>query len=507
MVDYSNIPRDSRRVPLETRVQFKFDLFSGFLSEYSANISPGGLFIRTRTPQPPGTVLDFEFRLGDGFELIKGKGEVVWARAEDEGPSRPGGMGLRFLDLADGSQELIYRIVDQHVLQGGTPFDVTQRPPDAMPVPPVAPALAPPIASPALGWPRPAPPASPFPAPAPTASAPPDPFADVFELAPPIAPVAPIAPMAPLAPAAPVASRERLDRTGSEPLPDVNSWLPSLDDPALERPPLAEPFPDLFEPAPPEPAGAPPPSPMFATTFGTAVAREPRRILPWILLAAGVILAVGVFLLRDRLMGLAGLGGEDEVVQTAPPVRPRPRSQAIVPSQTPGPTPPSQPAGDTATPAPVPAPVPDTTPGPVAPTPAPAAPAPAATVQPAVQEAAQEEAGPALTQIDRITWEEAFGGTDVILWGNGAIRPESFTRTRIEGNPPRELVRLSGIRRSFPQARVVVGTSDVLQVRAGYHPEKGRGELHIVLDLAHPSVVVTGVEPGPHRLRIHLQRK
>src|SRR3981189_1289840 len=65
MVDYSNIPRDSRRVPLETRVQFKFDRFSGFLSDFSSNVSPGGMFIRTRTPQPAGTVLEFEFRLGD----------------------------------------------------------------------------------------------------------------------------------------------------------------------------------------------------------------------------------------------------------------------------------------------------------------------------------------------------------------------------------------------------------------------------------------------------------
>jgi molecular chaperone DnaK len=470
MVDYSNIPRDSRRVPLETRVQFKFDRFSGFLSEYSANISPGGLFIRTRTPQPPGTVLDFEFRLGDGFELIKGTGEVVWARAEDEGPARPGGMGLRFLELADGSKELIYRIVDQHVLQGGTPFDVTQRPPDPMPVP-MAPMA--PMAPPALGGPRPA--ASPFPAPAPAASAPPDPFADVFELPPPISNVA-------------VTHREGRE---PEPLPDANSWLPSLDDPALERPPLADPFPDLFTPSPSESAAAPSPSPMFATTFGTAVAREPRRILPWILLAAGLVLAVGVFLLRDRLMGWAGLGGEDEIVQTAPLARPRPRVQA------------PQPVPETATPTATPSP--EATPAPAVPTPVPAPviPAPAQ----AVQEAAPEEAGPALTQLDRITWEEAFGGTDVILWGNGAIRPESFTRTRIEGNPPRELIRLSGIRRSFPQSRVVVGTSDVLQVRAGYHPEMGRGELHIVLDLAHPSVVVTGVEPGPHRLRIHLQRK
>ncbi|HSS77504.1 MAG TPA: TIGR02266 family protein [Thermoanaerobaculia bacterium] len=142
MVDYSNIPRDSRRVPLETRVQFKFDRFSGFLSDFSANVSPGGMFIRTRTPQPQGTVLEFEFRLGDGFELIRGRGEVVWTRAQDEGPARPGGMGIRFLELSQGSKELIYRIVDQHIQQGGTPFDVTQGPPDPIPPPPL-PAAAP----------------------------------------------------------------------------------------------------------------------------------------------------------------------------------------------------------------------------------------------------------------------------------------------------------------------------------------------------------------------------
>src|ERR1700710_2518601 len=154
MVDYSNIPRDSRRVPLETRVQLKFDRFDGFISEYSSNLSPGGIFLRTRAPQPLGTVLDFAFRLGDGFELIRGRGEVVWARMEDEGTTRPAGMGLRFLELSEGSKELIYRIVDQHILEGGTPYDVTQSPPDPLPagpaVPPVIPAAVPPAVSPAM---------------------------------------------------------------------------------------------------------------------------------------------------------------------------------------------------------------------------------------------------------------------------------------------------------------------------------------------------------------------
>jgi hypothetical protein len=117
------------------------------------------------------------------------------------------------------------------------------------------------------------------------------------------------------------------------------------------------------------------------------------------------------------------------------------------------------------------------------------------------------DAGPPLNRLDRITWSQVSGGTEVVLWGNGAVGPAVYTRTRIEGNPPRELIRLSGIRHPYREARSVVGTSEVLQVRVGYHPEAGQGELHVVLDLAHPGVTVTRMEAGQHRLRLQLQRK
>jgi uncharacterized protein (TIGR02266 family) len=125
MADYANIPLDSRRVPLATKVQFKFDRFSGFISEYSANISPTGMYIVSEKPEPVGRILDLEFRLGDGFEIITGQGEVVWSRSVPEGPSRPPGMGIRFMELSPGSKDLIRRIVDQYVAQGGIPFDLT----------------------------------------------------------------------------------------------------------------------------------------------------------------------------------------------------------------------------------------------------------------------------------------------------------------------------------------------------------------------------------------------
>jgi uncharacterized protein (TIGR02266 family) len=125
VTDHSNPPRDATRVPLEHRIQLKFDRFSGFINEYLSNISPGGIFIRTASPEAPGQLLEFEFRLGDGFELIHGRGEVVWSRQQGDGPERPPGMGVRFIELSPGSKDLIYKIVDDYVAHGGKPFDLT----------------------------------------------------------------------------------------------------------------------------------------------------------------------------------------------------------------------------------------------------------------------------------------------------------------------------------------------------------------------------------------------
>lgn len=592
MVDYSNIPRDSRRVPLETRVQLKFDRFDGFISEYSSNLSPGGIFLRTRAPQALGTVLDFAFRLGDGFELIRGRGEVVWNRLEDEGPTRPAGMGLRFLELSEGSKELIYRIVDQHILEGGTPYDVTQRPPDPLPAAPATPpAVPPPVASPAVSpavspamtvlsalpeeprgtapfafpdapaaaplesppidhasgaWPRPAPPPS-----------------DVFELPPPPPPCG--------------VSRTPETSRALE-AEESPSWLPSPHEPPLGGP---EPFPDLLSPVPHEavpyepvpyapmpdedasaPAVAPP---MFAATLGpggargAAVASRRRSRLPLVLLVAGVLLAAGLFLIRDQVMGWVGLGGDEEAAPAPRPAARPHRGPRVVPPGVPGAvastavpsaaptTPPATSGVETqgtsapvgAPPAPAPAsssaslpsaaapagaqpavtpPAPQPQPAPKAqkaatPTPAPAAapplPEPVTRVKPAAPAAsAGADSGTPLTALEKITFEASAGGTDVILWGNGAFPTSVYAQSRIEGNPPRELFRLSGIRQPFAQSRVSVGTPEVLQVRIGFHAgAHGGNELHVVLDLAHPNAVITQVEAGPKRLKIHLQRR
>jgi hypothetical protein len=281
--------------------------------------------------------------------------------------------------------------------------------------------------------------------------------------------------------------------------------------------------------------------PLFGASLEPDPPRSPRRALPWILVGLLVALAAGAFLFRDTLLGLAGLGGDESenLAQAAPAVRSRtgrPRrglpsaapatGLAAAPAGTPSLpaaplTPPvtqAAPVQSAATPAKAPAPAPTLPP---APTPAPVAeaakaapvatpapgPKPGARPQgekPAPLPAVREDTGPAATGVEKITFEKAFGGTDIILWGNGAIRARGYVRSRIEGNPPRELIRISGIKRPAPAARLAVGTPEVLQVRTGLH---AGDELHIVLDLAGPKVTVTGVEEGENRLRIHLQKQ
>lgn len=317
--DYSSTPRESTRVPLAHRIQLKFDRFSGFIDEYIANISPGGIFIRTESPEEPGQLLEFEFRLGDGFELIRGRGEVVWTRHEAEGAARPKGMGVRFLDLSPGSKDLIYKIVDDFVAHGGKPFDLTapaaaenQLSADAtMPLAAGAPGAAPPPQDlPDLPWPLDLPAIRPVPG------------------IPAITPRSPLellgsASAPPLAPPAEEAAAEGPE----DPLEQILASLPPLDDLAPSSPEgAAPPAAGLAPPAPPVSSLATSQAPP-ALPFSAFDLRAPRRRsrLPLIgALLAVALLGLGVYLMRDNVLawldrGETAAGPPARVAARTPP--------------------------------------------------------------------------------------------------------------------------------------------------------------------------------------------
>jgi molecular chaperone DnaK len=473
MTDYT-VPRDSRRVPLATRVQLKFEWFSGFISEYSANISPGGMFIRTQTPELVGRVLGFEFRLGDGFELIQGTGEVAWVRQLDESVEKPAGMGLRFLELSPHSRELIGRMVENYIREGGTPFDVANAP--AATVPPAQPPAALPAAAPA-------PPPAADPAPA---------VATPLEDASPQSPATPAAPPVPPLPANVLA-------VPIEPPPpphaERSSWPGLL---ATSAAPVAQPG----EPDP----GVP-----------ERVSRERpvrvSRLVLWMFFAAFLGGAAWVVLSQDLLLGWLTRRGTAAVALPAPPRRaarlhhaaagpanaaPASAAEAVEAAA------PARPAASVAsTPEPRVAVAP-ASPSPPSASPTPPAPVAAASTAPAPL--AVDPAGmAALTEIQKITWQQGPDGTEVVLWGNGAFRRQDFVHYRVEGDPPRVLIKLRGILHPFAEGRLIVGTRQVRQVRTGFHDERAGNELHIVLDLAGFGVEVTGMREDADKLHIFVK--
>jgi uncharacterized protein (TIGR02266 family) len=90
-------------------VQYRFNSFEDFLAEYSLNISPGGMFIRTDKPLEEGAMVYLQFTLKDGSRLIEGMGKVVWVNPPGVKDRIPG-MGVEFVNFDDESMQLIEEI-------------------------------------------------------------------------------------------------------------------------------------------------------------------------------------------------------------------------------------------------------------------------------------------------------------------------------------------------------------------------------------------------------------
>lgn len=114
MADESNGGGDERRkyerVPLSLLVQYRLNTFEDFLAEYSADISMGGMFVRTNEPREKGSTLYLQFWLKDGSKLIEALGRVVHVNPPGD-PKRPAGMGIEFVNLDEESLALIVEIV------------------------------------------------------------------------------------------------------------------------------------------------------------------------------------------------------------------------------------------------------------------------------------------------------------------------------------------------------------------------------------------------------------
>ena len=129
--------------PITLRIKFKSASLDEFVARYGADVSAGGIFIRTKQPLAVGSLLQFDFSLADSSPLMAGFGTVVWVREPDA--SRAGsipGMGVRFDQLTPDSQQTHQQILALKVRRGGD-RPTTAPPQSSAPAPAARPAARP----------------------------------------------------------------------------------------------------------------------------------------------------------------------------------------------------------------------------------------------------------------------------------------------------------------------------------------------------------------------------
>jgi uncharacterized protein (TIGR02266 family) len=105
--------KDPRAKIVSLNVRYKSATVDEFIDNHASDVSKGGIFIKTSTPFPQGTLLKFEIRLAGDQSVIAGVGRVVWKRepgGASTGPDRAAGMGVKFIKLDDASRAVIDRL-------------------------------------------------------------------------------------------------------------------------------------------------------------------------------------------------------------------------------------------------------------------------------------------------------------------------------------------------------------------------------------------------------------
>jgi uncharacterized protein (TIGR02266 family) len=102
--------RKAPRVLVDLEVDYASE--ENYLFAYITDISATGIFVRTTTPEDPGTHLTLRFS-SEYSEHLEVEGEVIWVN-----PYRPGtpdnlhpGMGIRFVSIDNELRDRLFELI------------------------------------------------------------------------------------------------------------------------------------------------------------------------------------------------------------------------------------------------------------------------------------------------------------------------------------------------------------------------------------------------------------
>lgn len=112
--------RREERHASELRVDWRCD--DTFLYAYASNVSNLGIFIQTREPAAPGTLLDLVFEPDGQMPPFTVPGIVAWVNAYRENGDNPNpGMGVRFTEMDLPTRERLLALIRRIAYLRGDP--------------------------------------------------------------------------------------------------------------------------------------------------------------------------------------------------------------------------------------------------------------------------------------------------------------------------------------------------------------------------------------------------
>ncbi len=128
-----NTRKDPRAKVLTMTVRYRSATIDEFIEHHSYDVSRGGMFIKTPSPFPAGTLLKFEVTIAADQKVMQGVGRVVWKReTTDSDAERPCGMGVKFIKIDEESRGVIERLVSSRGQDSPSAYD-SERTSDAPP--------------------------------------------------------------------------------------------------------------------------------------------------------------------------------------------------------------------------------------------------------------------------------------------------------------------------------------------------------------------------------------
>jgi len=113
----SLVEREAHRVPARLQVRYGGD-GGETLTDFTVNVSTGGIFVETARPFAVGEALQASFVLPDREEPIESRSRVAWVNTAERPttPTLPPGIGIQFLDLGEEDRAAILAFVKARLL-------------------------------------------------------------------------------------------------------------------------------------------------------------------------------------------------------------------------------------------------------------------------------------------------------------------------------------------------------------------------------------------------------